>query len=130
MIRQKLRLSVAVLSLLWLLSCSAELARATAVMTVAECITESGYTSDVYSEIAYQIAGVDAWTDDAPALAYGETVGVLRIATDTGDRRVLFIRYEGDEYVFVYRDRAEPGAVEITSYGEAWHGSCLLRVGA
>ena len=63
------------------------------------------------------------------AMRVGDVIGTLYIETD-GDRRKLhFIAYAGEVYVFVYKHQQDPGALERMTNGvTAWHGACLIRL--
>jgi len=98
-------------------------------MTVAECITRSGYTSEVYGAIA-DVSGVNAWVgDETPVMTSGERVSTFEILTNTGNRRASFLTLDGGLFLFVYMDVDEPGGlVRVHERLYAHHGACLLRI--
>lgn len=100
------------------------------IKTVRECVLDgdSHVITEQYNTDILNLSGVSAWAaEDQDALRYGtHPGGTFSIATDTGERDMFFVAYEGRLYLFVYQheDRAykvSPGVWNL-------HGRCMLRL--
>lgn len=100
-------------------------------LTVADCLLRSEHTAVLRSHPHVQnLSGVDGWDEvGQDAMHSGDVIGTLYVETD-GDRRKLhFIAYLDEVYVFVYKHQSDPGAMERMANGVlAWHGACLIRL--
>src|SRR5690554_3142085 len=100
-------------------------------LTVADCLLRSEHTNTLYSHPhVANLSGENGWDEvGQDAMRVGDVLGTLYIETD-GDRRKLhFIAYAGEVYVFVYKHKSDPGAMERMANGViAWHGACLIRL--
>lgn len=114
-------------------------ASAASAESIAECVLQSPYDSDV---LAWQSPSVDfnllqydvapLWVDYpvapdyVPVLLNGERVDRAIYWSDTYPRRGWTYRYDGAEYLFIFGDHRLPGVLDVER--RAWHGACLLRL--
>jgi hypothetical protein len=73
-----------------------------------------------------ELPGVTNWRE---VLLYGDTLGYEDLPIDGRTRHLLFLTHRRNLFVFVFMYPDEPGAIEQTSYGQAWHGCAVYQIG-
>ena len=103
-----------------------------APVTIADCLTRTGYSSGVPVTPVTTLAGTDAWANGYGELVLndGAVIGLTFLDDNAGARRMLsFYAYAGGVFVFVYKHPDDPGVRLPGDPPGTWHGDCLLRIG-
>lgn len=102
-----------------------------ALITVTDCLLQSGYSHAVPETPVTTLAGLNAWVDGLgeQVLTEGISVGFEFLDDSDGARRTVnFYAYEKDIYVFVYKHPADPLKRLPGEASSVWHGDCLLKI--
>jgi len=97
------------------------------VVSVADCLTRSGYSGAVVAGEAASLRGVNAW-DGGTLMQAAQRIGAVPVETDTGRRWLWFYALGGNVYVFVEKHADDPGLRLDGEPVGTRHGDCFLRV--
>ena len=102
-----------------------------ALVTVTECLRQSGFRRAVRETPITTLKGAEAWGDGLGerVLMDGINVGMEYFDDEDGARRMVsFHVYAGDVFVFVYKHPDDPARRRPGEAAGVWHGDCLLRI--
>lgn len=111
-------------------------------LTIRDCILREGMSSALTGPATFNDPQYDAegqpvnlydrpgmmWADYADVLINANHRALVTMQTDTGNRPLLLLDYNGEVYVFVFMHRDNPRKRLPHESPSVWHGICMLRL--
>lgn len=110
--------------------------------TIRDCILREGMSNALtgpatFNDPQYDTEGRqvnlydrpgEMWADYADVLINADDRIVVTVETDTGNRPLLLLDYQGAVYAFVFMHRDNPNRRLPSEPKSVWHGICMLRL--